>query len=72
MTVERRAIRADIFFIITHVAEHVRVIEWRHGADAHEFLGTDLYFGNANIIVEMWNDILGHALDCLLVIAPAP
>jgi hypothetical protein len=46
------------------------MIERRHGADAHEFLGANLYFGNANIIMEMWNDILGHALDGLLVIAP--
>ena len=69
--IERRAIRADIFFIITHVAEDVRVIEWRRGADAHELLGADLYFGNADIIVEMRNDILGHALDCLAM-APAP
>jgi len=50
----------------------MRMIEWRHGADAHEFLSADLYFGNADIVMEMRNDILGHAIDCLLVIAPAP
>jgi hypothetical protein len=41
----------------------MRMIERRHGADAHEFLGADLYFGNADIIMEMRNDILGHALN---------
>jgi hypothetical protein len=36
------------------------MIEWRHGADAHEFLGADLYIGDAKIIVEMRNDGFGH------------
>jgi hypothetical protein len=48
------------------------MIEWRHGADAHEFLGADLYLGDANIIVEMRNDMLGHALDWLLAMQAAP
>jgi hypothetical protein len=48
------------------------MIEWRHGADTHEFLGADLYLGDANIIVEMRNDMLGHALDWLLAMQAAP
>src|SRR6516164_843440 len=72
VAVKRRTIRANIFVVVAHVAKDVRMIERRHGADAHEFLGADLYFGNTNIIMEKRNDTLGHALDCLLVIAPAP
>ena len=50
----------------------MRMIEWRHGPDAHEFLGADLYFGNANIIMEMRNDMLGHLLDCLPAVQGPP
>lgn len=61
VAVKRRTIRANVFVVVAHVAKDVRMIERRHGADTHELLGADLYFSNANIIMEMWNDILCHA-----------
>src|SRR5215469_3694480 len=63
--VERRTIRADIFRIVTHVAKYMRMIERRHGPDAHELLRADLDLGDADIIVEMWNDVLGHVAGLL-------
>src|SRR5215471_7809721 len=71
VAVKRRTIWANVFFVVAHIAKDMRMIERRHGADAHEFLGADLYFGNANIIMEMRNDIVCHAPDCLLLIARA-
>src|SRR5262249_33380876 len=64
VAIKRRTIRANVFAIVAHVAEDMRMIERRHGADAHEFLGADLYLGDANVIMEMRYDIIGHALDC--------
>src|SRR5271156_2255315 len=61
VTIKRRAIRADIFGVIAHIAVHVRVIERRYGALAHEFPGADLDDRNADIVMEMWNDIIRHA-----------
>src|SRR5579864_1978913 len=65
VAVKGRAIGADKFVVVAHVAKDMRMIERRHGADAHEFLGADLDLDDANIIVEMRNDIVGHALDCV-------
>ena len=39
--VERRAIRADDFPVVAHVEEHVRMVERRPRADAHEFARAD-------------------------------
>ena len=55
ISVERRAIWADEFRVIAHVAEDVRMIERRQGADAHEFGGADLDEGNPKIVMEMRN-----------------
>jgi hypothetical protein len=63
VAVKRRTIRANVFIVVAHVAKDVRMIEWRHGADAHEFFSADLYLGNANIIMEVWNDGFGHTAD---------
>ncbi len=65
VAVKRRTIGADIFVIVTHVAKDMGMIKRRHGPDAHEFLGADLDFVNANVIVEMRNDRVGHARDCV-------
>src|SRR5690242_11273741 len=62
--VERRAIRADDFVVPAHVAEDMRMIEWRFCADAHESLRTDLDNRDAWIVMEMRNDVLDH--DCSL------
>ena len=62
---ERRAIRADVLGILAHVAIDVRVIERRHGADAHELLGADIDDRNAEVVMEVRNDCIGHArLPC--------
>jgi hypothetical protein len=37
------------------------MIEGRHRADAHEFFGADLDHWNAQVVVKMRNDRLGHA-----------
>src|SRR5271154_4441805 len=42
VTVERRAIGANVFSVIAHVAIDMRMIERRQRADAHEFPGADL------------------------------
>ena len=47
--------------VVTHVAIYVRVVERRHCADAHEFLGADLDDRYAQVIVEMRNNRVGHA-----------
>ena len=65
--VERRAIGADIFRVVAHVAEYVRVVERGQGADAHEFLGADLDCRNPKIVMEMRNYIVCHALSLLAV-----
>jgi hypothetical protein len=57
VAVERRAIGADVFGVIAHVAIDMRMIERRHGADAHEFLGADLDDRDAEIVMEVRNDI---------------
>ena len=60
MAVERGAVRADDFGVVAHVEKHMRVIEWRPGADAHEFARADFDHGNTRIVVKVWNDVLGH------------
>jgi len=39
----------------------MRMIERRHGADAHEFLGADIDHSDAQVIVKMRNDRVRHA-----------
>ena len=72
VAVERRAIGADVFAVLAHVAEHVRVIERRLGTDAHEFLGADVDDRNAEVVVEVRNDRVGHGLVGMWFRAPAP
>src|SRR5947209_15336777 len=62
--IERGAIRADELVVVAHVAEHMRMIEGRRRADAHEFLRADVDHRHARIVMEMRNDVLGH--DVLL------
>ena len=58
VTIKGRAVGAHIVGILAHVAEHVRMIERRRGAHAHEFLGADLDYRNARIVVKMRNDFV--------------
>ena len=63
VAVERRAIGADIFGVVAHVAEHMGMVERRLGADAHEFPGADVDHGNAGVVVEVGNDRVRHGLN---------
>jgi len=60
MAIECGAVGADELGVAAHGAEHVRMIERRRRADAHEFLGADLDHGDTGIVVEMRNDVVGH------------
>jgi hypothetical protein len=60
MAIKRRAIGANNFVVVAHVAENVGVIERRQGADAHECPGANLDDGNARLVVEMRNDLVCH------------
>src|SRR6185312_13217371 len=42
ITVQSRAIRADDLVVVAEIEEHMGVVERRIGADAHEFLRSDL------------------------------
>ncbi len=66
VAIERRAIRANVFGIVAHVAIDMRMVEWRLGADAHKFLGADLDDRDAGIVVEMRNYRVRHARDIRL------
>ena len=59
-TIQRRAIRADDLVVVAEIEEHMRMIERRVGADAHEFLRADLDDGHAGIVMEVRNDVIGH------------
>ncbi|ETR75985.1 hypothetical protein X566_23750 [Afipia sp. P52-10] len=53
----------------------MRMIERRLRADAHEFRGPDFDDGNARIILEMGDDVVGHDLNLELLLRlnrPAP
>jgi len=65
--VQRRAIRANVFGVVAHVAIDMWMIERRQGADTHEFLGADLDDRNAEIVMEVRDDRIRHALDFRLV-----
>src|SRR3954470_48546 len=60
--IQRRTIRADDFVVVAEVEKHMRMVERRVGADAHEFLRADLDHGNAGIVVEVRDDMIGHQL----------
>src|SRR4051794_28473843 len=57
---QRRAIRADDLVVVAEIEKHMRMIERRIGAHAHEFLRTDLDDAHAGIVVKMRNDMIGH------------
>ena len=60
VAVEGRAIFADDFVVVAHVAEYVRMVERRPGADAHELLRTDLDYRDAWFVVKMRYGMVGH------------
>jgi len=41
------------------------MILWRQRAHAHEFFGTDLDDLNAQVVMEMRNDFVGHVVGTL-------
>ncbi|CCV13000.1 hypothetical protein MESS4_510167 [Mesorhizobium sp. STM 4661] len=60
IAIERRAIGADFLIVVTHVEEHMRMVERRVGAGAHEFLDTDVDRRIARIVLEMGNGTACH------------
>src|SRR4051794_3220714 len=60
IAVQRRAIRADDLVVVAEIEEHMRMIERRIGAHAHEFVRADLDYGDAGVIVEVRNHVIGH------------
>jgi hypothetical protein len=68
VAVECRAIRANDFAFVTHVEEDVWMIERRIRTDAHEFLHADFNGIMASVILEVWDDVIGHdTLRCLWI-----
>src|SRR5882724_645816 len=59
--IERRAIRADDLLVAAHIQKHMRMVERRPGADAHEFARANFDHCDARIVVEMGNDMIGHS-----------
>src|SRR6186997_3333530 len=57
---QRRAVRTDLFAVAAHVQEHMRMIEGRAGADAHEFLDANIDRRMTGIVLEMWYGVPGH------------
>src|SRR3954454_431627 len=62
VAVQRRAIGTDDLVVVAEVEEHMRVIERRVGADAHELLRADLDDRDAGIVVKVRNDVIGHLI----------
>src|SRR6476619_721002 len=60
-TVERRAIRADDLVVVAEIEKHVRMVERRIGAHAHELLRADLDYRDAGVVVEMRDDMVRHS-----------
>ena len=60
MAIKRRTIGAHDLAFIAAIEKNVGMIEWRIGADAHEFLRADLYGGNTGVIVKVRNMMIGH------------
>src|SRR5215208_8269107 len=59
-SIQRRAVGADDLVVVAEVEEHVRMVERRVGADAHELLRADLNDRNAGVVMEMRNHMIGH------------
>src|SRR5712692_6567083 len=62
VAVQGRAIGADDLVVVAQIEENMGVIERRIGAHAHEFLRADLDDGDADIVVKMGNDMVGHSI----------
>ena len=62
VAIERRAVGAHILDVVAHVTKDMRMVLWWQRTHAHEFLGADLDDWNADIVVEMRNDLVRHAM----------
>ena len=60
--IERRAVRADDFMLVTHVEENMGMVERWLCPDAHELVRADFNDGNAEIVVKMGNNVFRHRL----------
>jgi len=62
VTEKGRAIGTDLFVVIAHVDENMRMIERNGSARAHEFLDTDFDHRVTVIVLEVRNSVMtGHA-----------
>jgi len=59
---QRRAIGADDLAGVSHVEEHMWVIEGRQFADTHEFPRADLDHRDTRRIVKVRNDRISHVV----------
>src|SRR5690242_9557734 len=59
--VQRRTIGANDLVVVAEVEKHMRMIERRIGAHAHEFLRADLDYRDSGVVVEMRDDMIGHS-----------
>jgi hypothetical protein len=61
-TIKCGTIRADDLVVVAEIEKHMRMIEWRIGAHAHEFLRADFDYRDSGVVVEMRDDMVGHQL----------
>src|SRR4051812_45647270 len=67
---QRRAIGADDVVVRAHVEEHMRMVEGRLRADAHELARAEIDRRNPGVVVEMRDAEIGHSRAPRLEIAP--
>src|SRR5262245_56704448 len=60
--IQRGAIRTDDLVVVAEIEKHMRMVERRVGAHAHEFLRADLDHRNSGVGMEMRDDMIGHQL----------
>src|SRR5262249_54166929 len=58
--VERRAVRADDLFVLTHIKKDVGMIIGRRRTNTHEFRSADLYDRHAGVVLEVGDNMFRH------------
>ena len=58
--VEGRTVGANDLCLVAHIEKHMRMIERRFGADAHEFVRADLDLHETGVIVKVRNHVIRH------------
>src|SRR5690606_280950 len=62
VAVQRRAVRADLFGLVAHVEEDVRVVEGRVSPNAHELLHPNRDRGMTCVVLEMRYRVASHEM----------